>query len=87
MLKLAIAVTPLPVSWSVCGLPAALSVTVSVPVRAPDAVGVKVTEMVQVAPATKLPAVVQVSVSLKSPVVAMELIVSVEVPRFVIVTV
>jgi hypothetical protein len=88
VLKLAIAVTPLPASWSVCGLPAALSVTVSVPVRAPDAVGVKVTEMVHVPPAGKLFAVVvHVSVSLKSPVAAIELIASVEVPRFVTVTV
>src|SRR5205085_1543970 len=34
---------PLPVSATVCGLPPALSTTDSVPVRAPETVGVKVT--------------------------------------------
>src|SRR5437870_3137796 len=38
----------------ICGLPPALSVSDSVPVRAPEAVGVKVTLMVQVAPAAKV---------------------------------
>ncbi|HMC60698.1 MAG TPA: hypothetical protein VKJ01_16025 [Candidatus Solibacter sp.] len=36
---------PVPVSGSVCGLPVALSVTVIVPLRVPEATGVKVTLM------------------------------------------
>jgi hypothetical protein len=38
---------PLPVRVTLCGLPAALSVTVNVPDLVPDAVGAKVTLMVQ----------------------------------------
>src|SRR2546429_38659 len=45
------AAVPFPLSVMICGLPPALSVTDSVPVRAPEAVGVKVTLMVQFAPA------------------------------------
>src|SRR5437763_12991764 len=45
---------PLPVSATVCGLPPALSTTDSVPVRAPETVGVKVTSMVQFAPAANV---------------------------------
>lgn len=49
-------VLPLPVRLRMCGLPAALSVITSVPVRAPEAVGVKVTLIVQSAPtATEAP--------------------------------
>jgi len=40
---------PVPVKPTVCGLPLALSVTVSVPVRVPVAEGVKVTLIVQMA--------------------------------------
>src|SRR5438034_6221690 len=39
------AAVPFPLSVMICGLPPALSVTDSVPVRAPEAVGVKVTLM------------------------------------------
>ena len=39
---------PVPLRLTVCGLPVALSETVTVPVRAPLAVGVKVTAIVQV---------------------------------------
>ena len=39
---------PVPVSGTICGLKAALSVTVSVPVRAPTTVGANVTFIVQV---------------------------------------
>jgi len=47
---------PVPVSASVCGLPGALSVIVSVPVRAPDVAGSKKTPTEQLAPgATLLP--------------------------------
>ena len=38
---------PVPLNCAVCGVFGALSLTVSLPVRAPSAVGVKVTEMVQ----------------------------------------
>ena len=41
--------TPVPVKLAVCGLPAALSVTVIVPVRVPATVGVNVTLIVQLA--------------------------------------
>jgi len=46
--KLTTGATPVPVRLAVCGLPAALSVTVSVAVRLPVAVGLNVTLMVQV---------------------------------------
>jgi hypothetical protein len=57
-------VVPVPVSVTVCGLPVALSVIVSVPVRVPPAVGVKVTLIVQLAPAATVDP--QVLVSAKS---------------------
>ena len=48
--------TPDPVRPAVCGLPVALSVTVTVALLVPDAAGVKVTLMVQLpAAATELP--------------------------------
>ena len=43
--------TPEPVRAAVCGLPVALSVTVTVAVLVPDAVGLNVTLIVQVPPA------------------------------------
>ncbi len=47
---------PVPVKDTVCGLPLASSVIVMAPVRVPVAVGVKVTLIVQLAPAaTELP--------------------------------
>jgi hypothetical protein len=45
------AVVPTPLSVTFCGLPAALSATLSAAVRAPDAVGLNVTLKVQLAPA------------------------------------
>jgi hypothetical protein len=45
---------PVPDSPTECGLPGALSVIVTAPVRFPAAVGVKVTLMVQLAPAATL---------------------------------
>jgi len=45
---------PVPVRLTVCGLLLALSVMVTVPVRDPAAVGVKVTVNVQLAPAATL---------------------------------
>ena len=78
------AVVPVPVRATVCGLPAALSVTVMAPVRDPPAVGLKITEIVQVADAaTDAP---QVLVWLKSPLAAMLVIASVAVPVLVSVT-
>src|SRR5437868_5113203 len=72
------AVVPVPVNETVCGLPAALSVTESVPVREPAAVGVKLTEIVHVADAaTDVP---QLFVWPKSPLAAMLMMVSVAEP-------
>ena len=45
---------PVPESATVCGLPAALSVIVTIADRAPTAVGVKVIMIVQFAPAATL---------------------------------
>src|SRR6266852_8238343 len=47
------AAAPVPLEVSMCGLPGALSVIVTVPVRVPVAVGVKVTLIVQLALAAK----------------------------------
>src|SRR5258708_10052931 len=80
---------PVPLRETVCGLPGALSVTDSVPLRFPICVGLKVTLTVQLAPAAnELP---QVWVCAKSPaavpVIAIPLIVKVIVPTLVSVTV
>jgi len=48
------AATPVPVSVTVCGLIGALSVIAMVPLRVPVAVGVRVTLIVQLAPAARL---------------------------------
>src|SRR5205823_4748492 len=69
---------PFPLSVMICGLPPALSASDSVPVRAPEAVGVKVTLMVQFAPAAKVAGLVgqalaPVLVAAKSPEAANEL--------------
>ena len=45
---------PVPARLAVCGLPGALSEMDNVPVREPSAVGVKVTETVQLAPAANV---------------------------------
>src|SRR5947208_759144 len=83
---------PFPLSVMICGLPPALSVTDSDPVRAPEAVGVKVTLMVQVAPAARseerrVGEVARVRVAAKAQEGANELIVKAAVPVFVSVTV
>ena len=71
---------PVPVSGTVRGLPFALSVIVMVPVRAPVAVGVNVTLIVQVIPAgSDAP---HVFVSAKSPELVMEVIFSTRLPLF-----
>src|SRR5437588_8896287 len=72
----------------ICGLPPALSATDSVPVRAPEAVGVKVTLIVQFPPAAKVAglagqALAPVLVAAKSPEAANELIVKAAAPVFV----
>lgn len=58
------AATPVPLSATVCGLLLPVSVMVSVPVRKPRAVGVKVTEIVQRLPAARV--VEQLVVRVKS---------------------
>jgi len=52
--RLTTGATPVPLNETFCGLPAALSVTDSVPVRLPVPVGVNVTLIVQLAPAPRL---------------------------------
>jgi len=83
---------PVPVNGTVCVPDPASSVTVSVPERAPTAVGANVTLIVQFAPDAKVAgligqAPVPVLVSAKSPEAAIELIVKGPVPVFVNVTV
>jgi hypothetical protein len=86
---------PVPVSGTVCGLPPALSVIVSVPVRAPSAVGANVTLIVQVfdpAVAGNVAGLIgqapaPVLVAAKSPEAAIVLIVNGPNPVFVSVTV
>ena len=69
---------PVPLKDTVCGLPEALSVTVSVPVREPAAVGVKVTFRVQLLLAAR--EVPQLLLWAKSPETATELMVRLAVP-------
>ena len=76
-----VAATPVPLSVTVCGEPVALSVIVSVPVRLPAAVGVKVMEMVQPAFAATL--VPQLFVWPKSPDAAIDVMASAAVPELV----
>src|SRR5437588_162450 len=83
---------PFPLSATVCGLPPALSASDSVPVRAPEAVGVKVTLIVHSFPTRRSSdlmgqALAPVLVAAKSPDAANELIVKAAVPVFVSVTV
>jgi hypothetical protein len=75
---------PVPVREMLCGLPEALSVTLMLPVRVPDAVGVNVTLITQFAPAaSELP---QVLASAKSPVAEIPVIVSAAFPVLLNVT-
>src|SRR5207253_867296 len=83
---------PFPLSVMICGLPPALSVSDSVPVRAPEAVGVKVTLLLQFAPAGQVLEFFPTRrssdlVAAKSPEGANELIVKAAAPVFVSVTV
>src|SRR5260370_641415 len=75
---------PLPERVMACGLAGALSVMLIAPARAPVAVGVKVTEMLQEALAAKL--VPQLSVSAKSPLALILVIASGALPGLVSVT-
>ena len=52
--RLTVGPTPVPVRVTVCGLPGALSVRVTAPLRGPGTVGVNVTLIVQVASAATL---------------------------------
>src|SRR5947209_4725614 len=70
----------LPETVAECGLPAALSMMVTAPVRAPVAVGVKVRLMAQVAPAGN--DVPQVVARAKSPTPAMPVMVRAALPVF-----
>jgi len=83
------AVVPIPLSVTFCGLPAALLLTLNAAVRVPDAAGLKVTLIVQLAPAAK--EVPQVWVCTKSaallPIMAMLLILKLTVPVFLSVAV
>jgi hypothetical protein len=75
---------PVPLRETVCGLPVALSVTESVPLKLPEVAGVKVTLMVQFAAAARLEP--QLLVCEKFPVTPIAEIVSVAVPELVSVT-
>src|SRR5439155_5880093 len=72
---------PVPESDTLCGLPEALSVMVSVPVRDPMAEGINVTLIEQLAPAATL--VPQPFVWAKSPLTAMLEMLSAMLPVFV----
>jgi len=69
---------PVPLRETVCVPPGALSVTDSMPLRVPEAVGAKVTMIVQLAPAARNEP--QVSDWLKSPLAVMPVMLSVAVP-------
>ena len=77
---------PSPDSVTACGLPGALSVIVIAPARAPAAVGVKVTEIVQEVEVLAETPLAQVSVSAKSPLPLMLVMVSAALPGLVTVT-
>ena len=80
--------TPFPLNWAVCGLFDALSLTVNVPLRVPDAEGVNVTEIVQLAREAKVFGDKgQFDVCPKSPEVEIVLMLSALVPAFFSVTV
>ena len=70
---------PVPLSVTVCGLPAALSVTVKLPFRPPGALGAKVTVIEQLASAAMLLA--HLFVSAKSPLIPIVEICSVALPE------
>jgi hypothetical protein len=75
------AADPVPVRLTVCGLPAMLSLMLTVPVSVPVVKGVNVTPIVQVAPDTR--EVPQLFVWPKLPVALIDVIPSVTLPVFV----
>jgi hypothetical protein len=79
--RVATGANPVPDRLALCGLPAALSVTVMVPVRVPVAAGANVTWIEQFAPGARV--VPQVVVFEKSPVTLMPLMESVAPPVLV----
>ncbi len=83
-LTLAAGAVPVPLNETLCGLPAASSVIVTEPMRVPVAVGVKLTLMVQLAPAAI--DVPQLLLCEKSPPTTMEEMFSVALPVLLSVT-
>src|SRR5437763_1975739 len=75
--------TPLPLRLTFCGLPVALSLTVTVPVRVPVVVGLKFTLIVQLVRAASDVPQVPSPARVKSPLTVMLLIVKVAVPVLV----
>ena len=86
--RLAFGPSPVPLSGAVCGLPGALSAMESAAVRKPDAEGVNVTLMLQLAPAARLvpQVVVRAKFAALVPVIVMLVMVMLAVPVFVSVT-
>jgi len=70
-----------PLSATCCGLPLALSLILSAPVRLPEAVGVKVRLMVQLALTARLAG--QLLLCAKSPLLARPLILNAALPLLV----
>src|SRR6516225_2557195 len=82
-----LAVVPTPARLTFCGLPAALSVTLSIATRVPNAVGVKVTRMLQLAyGANELTQLLCAKSATSAPVIAMPVTVKGVVPTLVSVT-
>jgi hypothetical protein len=82
--RLTTGTVPVPLSATLCGLPVALSVTLTVPVRVPEAVGLKATLIVQLAWSPSEAG--QLLVWAKSPMVEMPVINNGAVPVLVTVT-
>ena len=76
-------VPELPLRLIFCGLPVALSLTVTVPVRVPVVVGVKFTLIVQLVPGASEVPQVPTPAKAKSPLIVSPLIVMVVVPELV----
>jgi hypothetical protein len=89
LVGVSLAVEPTPARLTCCGLPAALSVTLSIAARVLDAVGLKVTRMMQLAPAAnELPHLGYCAKSAASvPVIAMPVTVNVVDPTLLSVTI
>jgi hypothetical protein len=82
-----LAVVPTPARLTFCGLPAALSVTLSIAAREPNAVGLKLILMLQLAPgANELAQLLCQKSAASAPVIAMPTIVKGVVPTLVSLT-